>query len=185
MTSHKQHNHEKHNAETKNEQLEPVDPELQEKINHEELLHEMKDKWLRAEAELENVRKRMTREKEEAVKYANANFAKELLIVADNFHRALENAPSSEDETIKSFVEGVKLVEQSMAKVFQQFGIEAVQPLGEKFNPHCHQAMFEVETSENEPGTIVQVLQSGYQLQDRLLRPALVGVAKSVSTKTL
>ncbi len=145
-------------------------------------LQEMKDRWLRAEAETENVKKRLVKEKEDGLKYANSAFAKELLSLADNFTRAFEYAPQDPEATLKSFVDGIRLVESDLQKVFQQFFIHPINPLGEKFNPHLHQAMFEVETLENEAGTVVQVLQPGYQMHDRLLRPALVGIAKSVKS---
>ncbi len=138
----------------------------------------LKDQLLRSLAEQENIRKRSQREREEASKYAVSSFARELLSVSDNLRRALQAAPNDGDEQIKTFVLGVEMTEKEILNAFEKFGVKRISPEGEKFDHNFHQAMFEVEDAEKEPGIVVQVLQPGYILHDRLLRPALVGVSK-------
>ncbi|MFN3230756.1 MAG: nucleotide exchange factor GrpE [Alphaproteobacteria bacterium] len=141
---------------------------------------EMKDKVLRALAENENIRRRSQREKQDASKFAITNFARDLLSVADNLGRALDALPddAKEDETFGTLVEGVELTGRELVSVFEKHGIKEVQPHGEKFDHNLHQAMFEVEDAEKPHGTVTEVMQIGYVLDDRLLRPAMVGVTK-------
>ena len=143
-------------------------------------LAEQKDRLLRALAETENVRRRAQREREDASKYAVAGFAKDLLSVADNLRRALESVPESEviDGRTRSLLEGVAATESELLGVFERFGIKRVDPKGEPFDHNFHQAIFEAERLGEPGGTIIEVLQPGYVLHDRLLRPAMVGVAK-------
>lgn len=143
-------------------------------------LAKMKDNWIRAVAETENLRRRSVKDREEANKYAITSFARNLLSVADNLARALESVTSLEDlpETAKSLVSGVEMTQKELNTIFERAHITCVSPLNEKFDPHLHQAMFEVENNDIESGTVIQVLQTGYVLQDRLLRPALVAVSK-------
>jgi molecular chaperone GrpE len=137
---------------------------------------------LLARADLENFRKRAAREQEEARKYAITHFARDILAVADNLDRALSSLPQElNDARIQTVVEGVAYVQQEIHALFSRHHIEKVAALQQKFDPHLHQAMVEVETTEHLPGTVVRVLQEGYQLGERLLRPALVGVAKAPS----
>jgi molecular chaperone GrpE len=144
---------------------------------------EFKDKLLRTLAEMENLRKRTEREVADARQYAIANFARDVLAVADNMHRALEAIDSelrdSADTKMKSLVEGVELTERELMKVLERNGVKMFSPAGEKFDPNLHQAMYEVETPELPPGSVAQVIQSGYMLGERVLRPALVAVSKS------
>lgn len=142
---------------------------------------QLKDNWMRSVADTENVRKRAEREKQEASKYAATNFARDMLSVSDNMQRALESTPEGEDlpESVKSLVSGIQMVQQELLSIFERQGIKTVSPMGEKFDPNLHQAMFEVESVEHEPGTIIEVVQSGYTYHDRLLRAAMVGVAKA------
>lgn len=143
---------------------------------------DLKDQLLRALAETENVRRRGERERQDAAKYAVAPLAKDLLGVADNLRRAVESAPAKEevaDETLKTLLTGVEMTERELSEVFRRYGIEPIEALGRKFDPHRHEAMFEVPDSGQPAGTVVQVLQTGYMLHDRLLRPARVGVAKA------
>lgn len=144
-------------------------------------ISDLKDQWLRAVAETENVRRRSQKEREDALKYAVSHFVRDILAVADNLRRAMESCPETEilSESVKSLVEGVGLTESELLSVFDRHGIKKISPLHEKFDPHFHQAMFEVESEEKEPGVILQVLQDGYTIHERLLRPALVGVAKT------
>jgi molecular chaperone GrpE len=142
---------------------------------------QLKDQLLRALAEAENVRRRAQREREDAAKYAIANFARDVLQVSDNLHRALEAIPAAalaEDEALKNLHEGVSATERQLDAALERQQVKRIWPMGEKFDANLHQAMFEVQTAEQAPGTVVQVMQAGYLIHDRLLRPALVAVAK-------
>jgi molecular chaperone GrpE len=142
---------------------------------------EFKDKALRALAEVENIRRRGEREREDALKYATTNFARDLVSSADNLRRALSSVPDAEvkDELTKTLLAGVAATERELLGAFEKHGIRRVDPKGEKFDHNFHQAIFEVENTGKPAGTVVEVLQPGYVLHDRLLRPAMVGVAKS------
>jgi molecular chaperone GrpE len=141
---------------------------------------DLTDRLMRAAAETENVRKRAEREREEIRKYAMSRFAEDMLGVADNMARALEAVDDElrKDESLKGLIDGVDLTAKELAAVLERHGIVAVDPKGQKFDPNLHQAMFEVDDPDAEPGTVVQVLRTGYTIGDRLLRPAMVGVAK-------
>jgi molecular chaperone GrpE len=143
-------------------------------------LAEHKDRLLRALAEAENTRRRAQRERDDATKYAISGFAKELLSAADNLRRALDSLPEAEvgDERTRSLLAGVAATERELLSVFERHGIRRIDPMGERFDHNLHQAIFEIEHGDRPPGTIVEVLQPGYLLHDRLLRPAMVGVAK-------
>lgn len=140
---------------------------------------EIKDQLLRALAETENVRRRAAQDKEDALKYGVTSFARDMVVIADNLRRALDHIdPETLPETLKSMVEGVEITEKEMENLFQKHGLTKVNPMGEKFDSHLHQAMFEKESDDQAPGTVVEVMQVGYTLHGRLLRPAMVGVAK-------
>ncbi len=142
---------------------------------------DLKDKLLRALAEAENVRRRAERDKIEISKYAVAGFAREILSVADNLRRALESMDEEtrkENGAVETLVVGVELTEREMLSAFERFHIKPIEALGQKFDHNLHEAMFETEDKERPEGTVVQVLQTGYMLNDRLLRPAKVGVSK-------
>lgn len=141
----------------------------------------LKDRLLRAAAETENVRRRLEREKADASAYAATGFARDILSVADNMARALAAIPEAarENELVKSIVTGVEMTAKELESVFQRHGIARIDAIGQKLDPHRHQAMMEIESADAEPGVIVQELQAGYVMKDRLLRPALVGVAKA------
>jgi molecular chaperone GrpE len=143
-------------------------------------LAEHKDRLLRALAEAENTRRRAQRERDDATKYAISGFAKELLPAADNLRRALDSLPEAAvgDERTRNLLAGVAATERELLSVFERHGIRRIDPMGERFDHNLHQAIFEVERGDGPPGTIVEVLQPGYLLHDRLLRPAMVGVAK-------
>jgi molecular chaperone GrpE len=143
-------------------------------------LAEYKDRLLRALAETENVRRRAQREREDASKYSIAGFAKDLLSAADNLRRALESLPESEakDERTRSLLAGVAATERELLGAFERYGIKRIDPRGEAFDHNFHQAIFEAERPDQPSGSVVEVLQPGYVLHDRLLRPAMVGVAK-------
>jgi molecular chaperone GrpE len=141
-----------------------------------------KDKLLRTLAEMENLRKRTEREVADARSRGVAILARDILDIADNLHRALEavsdEARSSEDSGLNALVEGVELTERSLANALQKHGVKRFDPAGEKFDPNLHQAMYEVPDASVPPGTVVQVMQPGYMIGDRMLRPAMVAVAK-------
>lgn len=144
-------------------------------------LDKTKDQMLRALAEAENNRKRALKDRDDASRYAVASFAKDLLHVADNLRRALEAIPpelAKVDPRVRNTVEGIEAIEREMLKAFEKTGIRKIVPDGELFNPNYHEVMFEAPGSGKPPGTIVQVIDTGYLLHDRLLRPARVGVAK-------
>lgn len=139
-----------------------------------------KDQWMRAVAEMENVRKRSEKEREDTARYAVTSFARDLLSVADNLRRAIESVEGDDSSSsLATFKEGVELTEKELLNSFAKHGMKKIEPLGEKFDHNFHQAMFEVETADQAPGTVMQVMQSGYVIHDRLLRPAMVGVAKA------
>jgi len=143
-------------------------------------LGETKDRLLRALAETENVRRRLQRERDDAGKYAVAGFAKDLLSAVDNLRRALEAMPEAEikDSRTQGLREGVAATERELLGAFERHGLKRIDPKGERFDHNFHQAIFEAERPDLPAGTIVEVLQPGYVLHDRLLRPAMVGVAK-------
>ena len=146
---------------------------------------ELKDQMLRAVAETENTRRRAERDVAQARKYGHTSFARDLLSVVENLSRAVEALPEQRDdldETMKNLVIGVEMISREMTNVLERHGITRIMPMGEKFDPNKHQAMFEVPTKDAEPGMIVQVAQSGWMLHDRLLSPAMVGVAKAMET---
>jgi molecular chaperone GrpE len=143
-------------------------------------LGDYKDRLLRALAETENVRRRAQRDREDASKYAVTSFAKDLLSAADNLRRALESLPESEakDERTRGLLAGVAATERELLGVFERHGIKRIDPTGGMFDHNLHQAIFEAERPDQPSGLVVEVLQPGYVLHDRLLRPAMVGVAK-------
>ncbi len=143
---------------------------------------ELKDRALRAAAEMENLRRRTARDVQDARTYAIANFARDMLSVSDNLRRAIDAIPdeakASGDAGFKSLIEGVEITERAMLSALERHGVKKLDPQGEKFDPNFHQAMFEVPNPEVPANTVVQVVQSGYSIGDRVLRPAMVGVAK-------
>jgi molecular chaperone GrpE len=142
---------------------------------------DLKDRLLRAHAEVENIRKRSEREKEETAKYAVTKLARDVVNVGDNFQRAIDAIPpgaAEQDDALKSFLEGVTMTERELLNVLERHGIRRVQPVNELFNPHVHQAVMEIQRSDMPSGTIVQVFQAGFMIEDRVLRPAMVAVAK-------
>jgi len=143
---------------------------------------DLKEKLLRTLADMENLRRRTEREIADARAYAVTNFARDMLNVADNFQRAVDSVPAEAREAgepaLKALVEGVELTEREMLKTLERYGVKRLDPEGQKFDPNLHQAMFEVPNPDVPNGTVVQVVQTGYVIADRVLRPALVGVAK-------
>ena len=148
-------------------------------------ISQLKDQLLRALAETENVRRRGQRERSDAIKYGAASLVKDLLAVSDNLRRAIDSVPGDaavDDDRLKTLLDGVELTEKELLSVFERHHIVKLEPLGEKLDPHRHEAMYEVPDPSQPPGTVVQVIEPGYLLHDRLVRPARVGIAKSEAT---
>ena len=164
--------------ETSTEDVSLTPEETIEKLNQE--VQDLKDQRLRAAAELENFRKRAEKDQSDALKYGVSNFAKEIISIKDNIERAQSSISDDvrSNDDVKSVVEGLDLIAQSAVSTFEKIGIKKIDSLNEKFDHNLHQAMMEIENDQVEPGTIVQELIPGYTLHDRLLRPAMVGVAK-------
>lgn len=143
---------------------------------------DLKDKMLRTLAEMENLRRRTEREMADTRQYAVANFARDMLNVGDNLRRALESIPSQPetggDPALAALIEGVEVTERGLAQTLQKFGVKEIEAKGQKFDPTRHQAMFEVEDPSVPSGTVAQVVQTGYLIGERVLRPAMVGVSK-------
>lgn len=143
---------------------------------------EHREQMLRALAETENVRRRIQRDRDEALKFATTGLAKDVLPVADNLRRALEAIPKDAleaDEALRNLATGVEMTERLLLGALERHQIKRIDALGQKFDANLHQAMFELPGSGQPAGTVVQVLEPGYTIHDRLLRPALVGVAKA------
>lgn len=144
--------------------------------------NELKDRFLRTAAEMENLRRRTERDVKDARSYSIAGFARDMLAVSDNLRRAIEAVPESEresgDESFKALLDGVEMTERSMLSALERHGVRKIEPEGQKFDPNFHQAMFEVPNTEVPNNTVVQVVQAGYVIGERVLRPAMVGVAK-------
>lgn len=143
-------------------------------------LEEVRQHVLYAQAETQNVRRRLEQEKSAATQYAATAFARDMLSVKDNLERALAAIPEElrGDERMKGLIVGIEATGREVDSAFQRHGIARIEAMGEKLDPNLHQAMMEVPSDEAEPGTIVQEMQAGYRIKDRLLRPALVGVAR-------
>ena len=143
----------------------------------------LKDQLLRALADVENMRRRTERELESARKYAHTSFARDLVGAIDNLSRAFDAAPSGDeaptDEAIRGLMTGLEMSWTEIQTTMERHGIKRVDPKGEKFDYNLHQAMYEVPSPDMEPGMVVEVVQHGYVLHDRLLRPAMVGVSKA------
>ena len=143
---------------------------------------ELKDRVLRALAETENLRRRSERESADARAYGVTNFARDLLSVVDNLERALAHIPADQraaaSDTLKDLIEGVDLTAKDLASVLARHGVKRLDPMGEKFDPNFHQAIFEAPDESVPSGAVAQVVQSGWKIADRVLRPALVGVSK-------
>jgi len=156
-----------------------ADPNLDRLAELEKELEEVRQHVLYAQAETQNVRRRLEQEKTAATQYAATAFARDMLSVKDNLERGLASIPEElrADEKMKGLVAGLEATGRELESAFQRHGIARVESLGKPLDPHLHQAMLEVPSDE-EPGTIVQEMQAGYTIKDRLLRPALVGVAK-------
>jgi molecular chaperone GrpE len=143
---------------------------------------DLKNRLLRTLADMENLRRRTEREMADTRQYAVANFARDVLNVGDNLRRAIDAVPAEvrdgSDPALSALLEGVEVTERGLAQTLQKFGVRQMEPKGQKFDPTRHQAMFEIEDKERTSGTIAEVVQAGYAIGERVLRPAMVGVTK-------
>ena len=159
-----------------------VDKEKERKLTPEEELEALKDKLARTFAEMENQRRRFEKEKDDAYEYGGYSFAKEALNLLDNLERskvALENDEKlKKTDALNKIIEHLNIINNDMLSIFKKNNIEPIKSINEKLDPNLHQAMMEVEDDTKEPGTIVQEIQKGFMMKDRLLRPSLVGVSK-------
>ena len=153
----------------------------------EDKLKVTKEKLLRTMAEMENQRRRFERERQEAFEFGGFNFAKESLSLLDNIDRAITSFKNDDNlknnKDIDKIIEGIEIVKKDLASIFKKNGIEAIECKNKKFDPNFHQAMLEVEDNTKESGTVIQEIQKGYLMKDRLLRPSLVGVTKKREEK--
>ena len=158
----------------------PAAPKASTSLDRE--LADMKDRLLRTLAEMENLRKRTEREVADARTYGVTNFARDILTVADNMHRAMgaldDELRSTAGEGLKGLLDGVELTERELLNVLEKHGVKKLDPQGQKFDPNRHQAMYEIDDASVPSGTVVQVVQAGYTIGERVLRPALVAVSK-------
>jgi molecular chaperone GrpE len=156
------------------------EPDGERLVQLEKELADAKQQTLYAQAETQNVRRRLEAEKQQTSAYAVTNFARDMLSVKDNLDRALASFPEDlrSDDRLKSLITGIEATGRELGNVFQRHGIARIDAMGQPLDPNRHQAMVEIPNDQAEPGTIVQEMQSGYMIKDRLLRPALVGVAR-------
>ena len=170
----------------KNEQKEKKVTPIKEETP-EEKLKTTQEKLLRTMAEMENQRRRFEKEKQEAFEFGGFNFAAESLLLIDNIDRAIISFKN--DESIKNnkdlnkIIDGIEIVKKDLVSIFKKNGIEAIECIDKKFDPNFHQAMLEVENNTKVPGTVIQEIQKGYMMKDRLLRPSLVGITKKIEKK--
>ena len=142
---------------------------------------DLNDKLLRALAETENIRRRAERDKEDASKYAISNFARDMLALSDNLHRAMDSVDAEtrqNDAAVEQIMVGLEMTAREVNNTFERYGIKIIKAMGEKFDHNLHEALFELDDASKPAGTVVQVVETGYVLKDRLLRPAKVGVSK-------
>lgn len=176
-------------APTENVSAEPntltLDEALKQIAELEKKLAETSDKMLRALAEADNTRRRAERERQDTAKFSVSSFARDMLSVSDNLRRALNAIPPEQreqNEQLKNIYTGVESTERELLRVFESNSIKKIEPLHQKFDPNLHEVLFESPDTDKPAGTVVQVIESGYMIHDRLLRPARVGVAKGTET---
>ena len=157
-----------------------------EQDNLEKEIETLKEEKIRLLAEMENLRTRFERDKVETIKFGSINFARDILSPGDNLERALDALPEDENhpESIKNLIDGLKMVLKEYKSTLEKHGVKKIETLNQKFDHNFHQAMMEVENNDVEEGTVVQEVQSGYTMHERLLRAAMVGVSKKTATKT-
>ena len=170
------------NEEHKEKKVTPIKEETPE-----EKLKAVQEKLLRTMAEMENQRRRFEKEKKEAFEFGGFNFAAESLLLIDNIDRAIVSFKSDEslknNKDLNKIIEGIEIVKKDLVSIFKKNGIEAIECINKKFDPNFHQAMLELEDNTKEAGTVVQEMQKGYMMKNRLLRPSLVGVTKKREEK--
>jgi len=173
---------------SENEDVKPKDKTKDLKESSEEKLKSVEEKLLRTLAEMENQRRRFEKERQEAFEFGGFNFAKESLSILDNIDRAVTSFKNDEklknNKDLDRIIDGIEVVKKDLVSIFKKNGIEPIDSINKKFDPNFHQAMFEVEDNTKETSIIVQEVQKGYMMKDRLLRPSLVGVTKKKEEKT-
>ena len=176
--------HSENNEEDANSEEEDT-KETEEDILKEEI-KTLKEEKIRVLAEMENLRKRFEREKIDSIKYGSVNFARDILSPGDNLERALSaiNEEEEHPQSIKNLIEGLLMVKKELSTALEKNGIEKIDTLNKKFDPNLHQAMMEIENNDLDEGVVVQEIQTGYMMHDRLLRPAMVGVSKKPQKAT-
>ena len=152
--------------------------ELEENLRDE--IEQLRDEKLRLLADMENLRKRSDRDRMDSIRYGNINFARDILSLGDNLSRALDAIPKDAEktETITNLINGLRMVQREFTSILEKHGIKKIEALNKRFDHNFHQAMMEIESEEVEEGIVIQEIQSGYNMHDRLLRPSMVGVAK-------
>ena len=162
-------------------------PDLKKEETDEEKIKNTQEKLLRTMAEMENQRRRYEKEKEEAFEYGGFNFARESLSLLDNIERAIASFKNDENlknnKDLNKIIESIDIVKKDLISIFKKNGIEHIDCINKKFDPNFHQAMLEIENNSKEPGTVIQEIQKGYMMKNRLLRPSLVGVTKKNTDK--
>ena len=155
--------------------------ELEENLRDE--IEQLRDEKLRLLADMENLRKRSDRDRMDSIRYGNINFARDILSLGDNLSRALDAIPKDAEktETITNLINGLRMVQKEFTSILEKHGIKKIEALNQKFDHNFHQAMMEIESEKVEEGLVIQEIQSGYNMHDRLLRPSMVGVAKKPS----
>ena len=175
----------KDKTEKKDQQKKVTEPKKEESL--EEKLKNTHEKLLRTMAEMENQRRRFEKEKQEAFEFGGFNFASESLLLIDNIDRAIISFKNDEglknNKDLNKIIDGIEVVKKDLVSIFKKNGIESIECINKKFDPNFHQAMLEVEDNTKEPGTVVQEIQKGYMMKDRLLRPSLVSVTKKREEK--
>ena len=170
------------NKEQKEKKITPIKEETPE-----EKLKTVQEKLLRTMAEMENQRRRFEKEKQEAFEFGGFNFAAESLLLIDNIDRAIVSFKNDEslknNKDLNKIIDGIEIVKKDLVSIFKKNGIEAIECIDKKFDPNFHQAMLEVENNTKVPGTVIQEIQKGYMMKDRLLRPSLVGITKKIEKK--
>ncbi len=162
-------------------------PDNKKDESEEEKFKEVQEKLLRTMAEMENQRRRSEKEKDEAFEYGGFNFAKESLSLLDNIDRAITSFKNDENlkhnKDLNKIIDGINIIKDDLISIFKKNGIESIECINKKFDPNFHQAMLEVENNTKEPGIVIQEIQKGYMMKNRLLRPSLVGVTKKTAKK--
>ena len=174
-------------SETEKKEQKKTVTELKKEESPEEKLKTVQDKLLRTMAEMENQRRRFEKEKKEAFEFGGFNFAAESLLLLDNIDRAIVSFKNDEslknNKDLNKIIDGIEIVKKDLVSIFKKNGIETIECINKKFDPNFHQAMLELEDNTKEAGTVVQEIQKGYMMKDRLLRPSLVGITKKREEK--